>query len=172
MSKKEIESLIKKSEEKSIWLMVYESTWLAKPIPNPRRIRPTMSIQTAWAKPFNKAPAQNSTPPISIDSFLPSFLVTVAATIEETSAAKYNDDVKMVSSRLSNLQYWFVEVSAFSFLYTAGKNSSKNESIDVTPPIMNKQNLIIQTQKIDKTHTQTDSKSENKYQKSRYRNRR
>lgn len=82
-----------------------------------------------------RAPAQNRTPPKSIDSFLPKVLVTVEATIDEVRAAKYRDDVNIVNFWLLNLQYWFVELSAVSLLYTFGKNFFKNESIDVTPPI-------------------------------------
>lgn len=109
-------------------------TWLANPIPKPRKIRPIMSIATFWANPLIKAPAQNRIPPESIESLLPNFLVTVDATREDTRAAKYNDDVNIVSVWLSNLQYWLVELSAFCFLYTDGKNLFKNVSIDVTPP--------------------------------------
>lgn len=86
---------------------------MAKPIPKPRRIRPTINIQTAFAKPLIRAPAKNRIPPKSIDNFLPIVLVTHEATIEDPRAAKYREDVNMVRVSLLNLQYWFVLESAF-----------------------------------------------------------
>ena len=91
-------------------------------------------MATFLAKPLMMAPAQNSTPPINMDSLLPNFLVTVDATNEAANAARYSDDVNSVSVSLSNLQYWFVDVSSASFRYTAGKNFFRNGAIDVTPP--------------------------------------
>lgn len=94
-----------------------------------------MSIQTALAKPLMMAPLQNKTPPKSIDSLRPNLRVTVDATIDASSAAKYNDDVNIVKVGLSYLQYWFSFAIKFFFRNTSGKNFSRNESIDVTPPI-------------------------------------
>lgn len=70
---------------------------MANPIPNPSNIRPTISIQTFFARPLNKAPRQKSKPPKSIDNLRPNILVTVDATIEDKRAAKYKDDVNIVS---------------------------------------------------------------------------
>ncbi|OAY74664.1 hypothetical protein ACMD2_02324 [Ananas comosus] len=47
----------------------------------------------------------------------------------------YSDDVNAVSSWLSNWHHsLFPPTALFSSWYTDGKNSSKNTSIDVTPP--------------------------------------
>lgn len=73
--------------------------------------------------------------PRSIDSFRPNCRVTVNATKDENSAARYNDDMNIIIIALPNLQYWFVSVSAFCFRYTNGKNFFRNESMDATPPV-------------------------------------
>jgi hypothetical protein len=62
----------------------------------------------------------------------------VEATKEDRRAAKYNDEVNSVSFASSNLQYWFVPPTFSSSLrYTEGKNFSKNDGIEVTPPANN-----------------------------------
>lgn len=91
-------------------------------------------MRTFSAAPFSADPARNVIPPPNIDHFLPKAFVTLEAKKEEINAARYNDEVNEVSNWLSNLQYWFVLMSSFSFRYTDGKNLSKKESIDVTPP--------------------------------------
>ena len=114
-----------------------EYIWLAHPMPKPRRRRPTMSIYTLWAKPLMSAPAQKSTPPESIVARLPKRLVIDVAKIDEIKAARYSDDVNNVNVWLLNLQYWSSDAfDEASFLYTAGKNFSRNESMEVTPPII------------------------------------
>ncbi|CAA7394662.1 unnamed protein product [Spirodela intermedia] len=112
------------------------SRWrhLRQPTPTPRRMRPMMSMATSLAAPLMAAPARKVTPPKSIEILRPKTRVTVDAKKEATSAARYREEVNAVRSGLSNLQYWFVDVFIFSFLYTDGKNFSRNESIDVTPP--------------------------------------
>ncbi|THU46223.1 hypothetical protein C4D60_Mb09t02680 [Musa balbisiana] len=113
-------------------------TWLAKPTPMPRRMRPRMSMRTFLAAPLSAAPIRKTSPPPNMDHLRPNVLVTIDAKKEAINAARYSDDVKVVSSWLSNLQYWLVLFSDFSFLYTSGKNFSRNESIDVTPPTLHK----------------------------------
>lgn len=93
-----------------------------------------MSMKTFLAAPLRVEPMRKVSPPPSIDHFRPNTLVTTEAKKEDTSAARYSDDVKRVSNWLSNLQYWFVLLFAFSLLSTSGKNFRRNESIDVTPP--------------------------------------
>lgn len=63
-----------------------------------------MSIHTKREKQLMKAPTKKSKPPRSMDSFLPSFLVTVEAMSDEISAAKYKDDVNIEIKWLSYLQ--------------------------------------------------------------------
>ena len=80
------------------------TTWLAKPIPIPRKIRPNISMETFIAAPARIEPARNAMPPIRIDDLRPKALVTDEANKEATRPAMYNEDVKEVSSWLSNLQ--------------------------------------------------------------------
>jgi hypothetical protein len=44
-----------------------------------------------------RAPIRKSKPPKSMESFRPNFRVTVEATKEDKSAARYNDEVNIVS---------------------------------------------------------------------------
>ena len=60
------------------------------------------------------APAKKTKPPGSVENFLPNLLVTNDAPNDATSAAKYREDVNMVSVTLSNLQYWLVDLSKAS----------------------------------------------------------
>uniref|UniRef100_J3MQV3 Uncharacterized protein n=1 Tax=Oryza brachyantha TaxID=4533 RepID=J3MQV3_ORYBR len=104
--------------------------------PTPSRMRPRMSIITSVAAPLSAEPARNVMPPQNMDHFRPNTRVTHAATNDVASAARYSDDVNSVSSWLLNLQYWLVSLLAFALAYTDGKNSLRNESMDVTPPEM------------------------------------
>ncbi|RWW11408.1 hypothetical protein GW17_00024983 [Ensete ventricosum] len=99
-------------------------------------MRPRISIRTLTAAPLRAEPTRKVSPPPSMDHLRPKALVTDDAKKEAISAARYSDDVKLVSSWLSNLQYWLVLLSAFSLANTSGKNFFRNESIDVTPPIL------------------------------------
>lgn len=128
------------------------NTWLANPIPNPSKIRPTINIQTWLAKPLIRAPTRKSNPPKSMESFRPNLRVMVEATNEDKRAARYNDDVNIVNVWLSYWQYWFVDLSSFFFRYTAGKNFFRNGSMDVTPPDQTHSNKK-QTLNTEKYHT-------------------
>lgn len=119
------------------------STWFANPIPNPRKIRPTINIQTYWEKPLTRAPMRKSKPPKSIESLRPNLRVTVEATNDDNIAARYNDEVNIVSIWLLYRQYLFAVISKFFFRYTDGKNFFRNGSIDVTPPNKNRKNKHI-----------------------------
>ena len=103
----------KEREEKIIInkLRDFIFTWLAKPTPIPNKIRPMISIAILTAAALMIAPAKKTKPPMNMDIFLPNFLVTHDAQNDATSAAKYREDVNMVSFTLSNLQYWFVDWS-------------------------------------------------------------
>lgn len=81
-----------------------------------------------------RAPTRKSKPPKSMESFRPNLRVTVAATNDDSKAARYKDDVNIVSVWLSYWQYWFTVLSEFFFRNTDGKNLSRNGSMDVTPP--------------------------------------
>ncbi|KAH0454319.1 hypothetical protein IEQ34_016243 [Dendrobium chrysotoxum] len=71
----------------------------------PRRMRPAMSIATSLAKPLRAAPMRKVMPPPNIDHFRPSTRVTVEAKKDAINAARYSDDVNVVKSSESNLQY-------------------------------------------------------------------
>lgn len=110
-------------------------TWFAKPIPKPSNNLPTINIQTALAKPLIRAPAKKSKPPKSMDNLLPSLRVTVEATSDAKRAAKYSDEVNIVSVWLSYWQYWFVDLLASFFSQTSRKNFWRKGVMVVTPPI-------------------------------------
>lgn len=93
-----------------------------------------MSMATFSAAPLMAAPTRKVAPPRSIDHLRPNTRVTVEAKNEATSAARYSDDVKVVSSWLSYLQYLFVDLSSFTLRNTDGKNFLRKGSFDVTPP--------------------------------------
>jgi hypothetical protein len=95
-----------------------------------------MSISTFSAAPVSAAPTRNVTPPPNMDHLRPATRVTVAAKKDATSAARYSEEVNMVSSWLSNLQYWLLWFfsASCSLWYTDGKNFIRNGFIDVTPP--------------------------------------
>lgn len=63
------------------------AAWFVNPTPNPRSIRPTMSMATFTAPPVMAPPAKNSAPPISITPRRPSHLVTRPAASDATSPA-------------------------------------------------------------------------------------
>ncbi|KAH0452467.1 hypothetical protein IEQ34_019766 [Dendrobium chrysotoxum] len=103
-------------------------------MPIPRRKRPRISIKTFTAAPLMIAPTKKVRPPPNMDHLRPNALVTVEAKKEAIRAARYKDDVNSVRSSLLNLQYSLVETSSCSLWYTDGKNRTRKESIDVTPP--------------------------------------
>lgn len=64
-----------------------------------------MSIARCTAKALRRAPQQKTQSPISMENLQPSFLVIVEAKKDAKRAAKYRDDVNMVSVWLLNLHY-------------------------------------------------------------------
>jgi hypothetical protein len=85
---------------------------------------------------------RNNNPPKNMESFRPNLRVILDATNDDTSAARYSDDVNIVNVWLSYWQYLFDDLSKFFFRYTEGKNFIRNGSIDVTPPNQNSCNQI------------------------------
>ena len=79
--------------------------------------------------------AKKTKPPVSMNIFLLNFLVTHDAPNDATSAAKYREDVNMVSVTLSNLQYYLANLSKLLMINRWKKNFYKKEAMDVTPPI-------------------------------------